>query len=414
VQKAAWIILAALGLSSSANAQSAPPAAPSESLQAPEAAPADSAIPSPPETPLPAVPAALPPAPSAPPSAAEQVPPMAASPVEADADTAADSSGVAFGFHARVMTGVEVVRVHPKDGQLPAEETQTGLFLDEAVLDAEARISKRIDLEVGFNLESTTLRDAYVNVRVEDALQLRAGRFKRPFSRLELRSIGKLPFRSRGLYNSLVLRDGNFAGRTLAGMVWGKPIEQLRYFVALASPAPLGSDIEGLDAIGRVVYDPSDAISFGANAMYKWSERAADGAPLRVAALGVDSKLDFGALSVSLEFDAAQNPNPPPTPNESDVSRTPWALGAIGYADYKFKLSKKWTFSAIGVLEWLDTDIEYGKDERVRAVGGLSWNYDKNALRVMPQVELTRPLGGADPRGEVASETYYLLVSAEI
>jgi hypothetical protein len=148
--------------------------------------------------------------------------------------------------------------------------------------------------------------------------------------------------------------------------------------------------------------------------MHKWSERSADGEALSLTALGVDSKLDFGALSISLEADVAQNPNPPPVANESDASRTPWSYGLIGHAEYTFKLSKKWTIAAIGVLEWADTDLEYEKDERVRAVGGLSWNYQKNALRVMPQVEITRPLGDADARGEVATETYYLLVSAEI
>jgi hypothetical protein len=401
VQTAAWTILAWLGLASVAHAQAAP-----ETSTEPPAAPApESAAAEPGSVPL-APPEPAPSEPPPPPPAAPPPPPRAA-------DEEEESKWPRFGFRARLMTGFEVARKHPKGNQPPEEETQTGLFLDQAVVETEIQVSKRLELELGFNLANATVRDAFVNYRVHDWLQLRAGRFKRPFSRLELRSHGKLPFRNRGLFNSL-LDDANFVGRTLAGMVWGKPLDQLRYFVAVANPAPLGSGIEGIDLVARVVYDPANWVSIGVNGLHKWSERSADGEPLRLSALGADTKLDFGALSISLEVDAAQNPNPPPIANPSATSRTPWALGVIGYGDYTWKLSKKWTLAVVGVLEWMDSDTEYQKDERIRAVGGLSWNFKKNALRVMPQVELTRPLGEADARGEVASETYYLLVSAEI
>ncbi|HKP63147.1 MAG TPA: porin, partial [Polyangiales bacterium] len=370
--------------------------------------------PAPPPTAAPEPPPAPPPPP---PSAAEEPPPTAAKAAEGDEDSESerdpDSKWPVFKFQARVMTGVELVRKHPENGQAATEETETGFFLDDAVIEAEVQVNKLIELELGFNLNNATVRDAFINVHLSDAVQLRAGRFKRPFSRLELRSIGKLPFRNRGLFNEL-LTDNNFAGRTLAGMVWGEPLPGLRYSLAFASPAPIGADIEGLDVIGRIVYDPSDSVSIGWSAMHKWSQRSADGEALRVTALGIDSKLDFGPLTVGLEADVAQNPNPPPVEDDPGASRTPWSFGVIGYADYAFKLSKKWTLAPVVVLEWMDTDTEYSGDERVRAVGGLSWNYRKNALRVMPQVEITRPLGGADPRGEVASETYYLMVSGEI
>ncbi|HKU44696.1 MAG TPA: porin [Polyangiales bacterium] len=399
MQRAAWIILASLGLSSAARAQSTPP---SEPEAVPPAAPQE-----PPASEVPAAPASVPaPAVPPPPPAAEPPPPEAA-------EAEDDAKWPKLEFHARVMTGVEVEREHPKGNQPPEEETQAGLFLEQAVVEAEVLISKRLELELGFNLANATVRDAFVNYRVDDALQLRIGRFKRPFSRVELRSRGKLPFRDRGLFNSL-LDDSGYVGRTLAGMVWGKPLPQLRYFVAGASPAPLGADIEGLDLVARVAYDPNQWLSIGVNGLHKWSERSADGEALRVSAVGADAKLDVGALSISLEVDAAQNPDPPPVADESASSRTPWALGVLGYGDYTWQLSKKWTIAVVGVLEWMDSDTEYEKDERIRAVAGLSWNFKKNALRIMPQVELTRPLGEADARGEVASETYYLLVSAEI
>jgi hypothetical protein len=317
-------------------------------------------------------------------------------------------------FHARVITGFEVERLHPEGGQAAVDETQPEFFLDQAVIEAEAELSKRLHVELGFNLRNATVRDAFVNYRVRDSLQLRLGRFKRPFSRLELRSRGKLPFRERGMFNELVLIDGGFAGRALGAMIWGRPTESLRYSLGASNPSAIGSGIEGVDITARIAYDPVEWLSVGLNAAHKWTERYADGPNLSLHAVGADARAVIGDLEVLIEVDAAQNPNPPPIADNSDDSRTPWAVGAIAYADYAFKLSKKWTIGPVVVLEWMDTDTEYEKDERVRAVGGLSWNYKKNALRIMPQVEVTRPLGGAAVRGEVARETYYLLVSAEI
>jgi hypothetical protein len=346
------------------------------------------------------------------------VPPLPVEPSSAPPPTAAgeddDSHWPVFAFHGRILTGFEVVRLHPDGGQTAADETAPELFLDQAVVEAEVLLSKRLQFELGFNLRNASVRDAFVNYRVRNSIQLRLGRFKRPFSRLELRSRGKLPFRSRGLFNELVLTEDGFAGRAIGAMIWGRPTENLRYSLAAANPSAIGSGIEGVDVIARIVYEPMPWLSLGLNAMHKWTERFADGPNLSLHAVGVDARVELGQLEVVLEADAAQNPNPPPVADGSNNARTPWAIGVIAYADYAFKLSKKWTLGPVVVLEWMDTDTEYEKDERVRAVGGLSWNYKKNLLRVMPQVEITRPLGGADVRGEIARETFYVLVSTEI
>lgn len=317
-------------------------------------------------------------------------------------------------FHARILTGFEVVRLHPDNGQAAVDETQPELFLDQAVVEAEAELSKRIHMEIGFNLRNATVRDAFVNYRLRNAIQFRLGRFKRPFSRLELRSRGKLPFRDRGLFNDLVLTESGFGGRAIGAMVWGRPTESLRYSLAVANPGAMGSGIEGVDVIARIVYEPAPWLSIGLNAMHKWTERFADGPNLSLHAVGADARLEIGQLEVVLEADAAQNPNPPPVADAANISRTPWAVGVITYADYAFKLTKKWTLGPVVSLEWMDTDTEYEKDERVRAVIGASWNYKKNLLRIMPQVEITRPVGRANVRGEVARETFYVLVSSEI
>lgn len=315
-------------------------------------------------------------------------------------------------FKARIMTGFELQTYHPEDGQTVPDTTEAGYFLEQAVIEVEAKLSKRLEFELGFNVRTVEVRDAFVNYRFDDAVEVRAGRFKRPFSRLELRSRGRIPFRDRGELND-ELTDANLAGRTLGAMVHGQPVESLGYSFAVMSPAALGSDIEGADVIGRVVFEPSPAFSLGLAAQHKWSEYRADGPNMDLNAAGLDTKIEAGALEVTLEAEVFQNPNPPPVSTDTSV-RTPWAFGAIGYATYRLPLSKKWNLEPVVVLEWLDPDLEYSGDDRLRAIAGLSVNFRKNLLRLMPQIEIERPTSGAGPRGEIASETYYLMVSSDL
>jgi hypothetical protein len=65
------------------------------------------------------------------------------------------------------------------------------------------------------------------------------------------------------------------------------------------------------------------------------------------------------------------------------------------------------------VGEWTDTDGDISQDEAVRALGGLNFLFFDEALRVMPQVEVVRPLGEVTLRSHVKRETYYLMVSTE-
>ena len=413
MSKTRWLslILACLCLPPTLSAQ--------ESPSAPSPPSAPDVVPPEPPAPTGVAPAAPPDPgldPSASPALAAAPPPQpsAAEPAAAEAPAEPEPEYPLLRFKGRIMTGVEVEREHPENGQAPADETQAEWFLEQAVIEAEAQLSKRLDVELGFNVRTQTLRDAWINYRVEDEFQVRVGRFKRPFSRLELRSRGKLPFRERGLFNDEVLSQHGFAGRTLGGMIWGKATDQLRYYVAGTSPTEIGTGIEGVDIIARVVYEPIPELSFGVNGLHKWSERFADGEDLSVSGVGADARFELGPLDVHLEFDAVQNPGPPAAPGATDPSRTPWALGFIAWGEYAFKLSKKWTIAPVVVFEWMDTDTEYSQDETVRAVIGLSWNYRKNFLRVMPQVEIIRPLGEASTRSEVASETYYVMVATDI
>lgn len=366
-------------------------------------------------------PAALPPAalpPAAPPLPPAPLPPVAAvesapSALPTTAPIEEKPDWPVLGFHARLMSGFAVEREHPAGGQPARDETQPGFFLKQARVGVGADLSKRVSAAVSFDLDGAVLRNAYLNLRLSKAVQLRSGNFKRPFTRLANRSVGAIPFRSRGRFDKLILEDQAWGDRALGAMVWGRPVKALRYYAAVMSPAAIGSHLEGANVIGRVELSPVKALSLGVAAAHKWTERFTDGPNLSMHGVAGDVKVEAGALYAAVEVNAAQNPNPPPVAS-STADRTPWAVGALGYATYDFKLGKKLTLGPVGVLEWMDTDTDYAHDERVRGVVGLVLGYRDKLVRVMPQVEINRPIGGASSRGEVASESYYLLLATEI
>jgi hypothetical protein len=94
--------------------------------------------------------------------------------------------------------------------------------------------------------------------------------------------------------------------------------------------------------------------------------------------------------------------------------RKPFALGVNGYATYDIDLGKRAALQPMLAGEWVDTDLDLGEDEALRGVGGLNLLLFDGAYRVMPQVEIVRPLGEVSARSHVKRETYYILLTAEL
>jgi hypothetical protein len=113
-----------------------------------------------------------------------------------------------------------------------------------------------------------------------------------------------------------------------------------------------------------------------------------------------------------LEAIGAQNPRPPVPPDSR--GRTPFALGVNGYATYDIALGNRATLQPVIAGEWVDTDLDLAEDERVRGLGGINLLLFDRAYRIMPQVEIVRPLGAVSARSDVKRETYYVLLSAEL
>jgi hypothetical protein len=322
-----------------------------------------------------------------------------------------------FDVSARIQTGLEYEQTSPGEGQVEDDSRQP-FFLDSARLELDMELNDALSASFGAELtDEPVVRDAYINVKLDKALQIRAGNFKRPISHTELTSIGRLPFRSRGMGNQ-ILRDSDWAGRTLGAMVWGKlKHPKLQWSVAVMNAARSIDvshidQIRGVDLLARLEYEPFDWLEVAIDGGHKITERFADGPNLQLSAVGGDVLFKVAALRVVLESTFAQNPRPPAPPSQE--GRTPFAAYALAYATYDIPLTEALVLQPIALGEWADTDLDVSQDETLRAVLGVNLVAWKGLFRVLPQVELIRPLGDVTVRSQLETTTFYLLLSLQL
>jgi hypothetical protein len=257
-----------------------------------------------------------------------------------------------------------------------------------------------------------------VNARIKRWFQIQAGHFKRPMSRTELTSTIKLPFRDRGIFNRALLRQAEWGNRALGAMLWGKLRKpDLQWNLAVTNSAEsIGArrveQIRGVDVLGRVEYEPTEWLSVAINGGYKNTEPYLNGPNLSLLAFGGDVRIRGGGFRMVLESIGAQNPRPPLPPDSR--GRKPFALGLNGYATYDIPLGNRVALQPTVAGEWADTDLDLGEDETARGLGGINLLLFDGAYRIMPQVEIVRPLGEVSARSQVKRETYYILLTAEL
>jgi hypothetical protein len=323
-----------------------------------------------------------------------------------------------FDPEARLIGGVERALEHPRASQI-GEHSRQPFFLEQARIELDFETSKWLSGSFSAELsDDVSVRDAFVNARIKRWFQIQAGNFKRPMSRIELTSTIKLPFRERGIFNRALLRQAEWGNRALGVMLWGKLRKpDLQWNVAVTNSAEsMGrrrpEQIRGVDVLGRVEYEPTEWLSVAVNGGYKNTEPYLNGPNLSLLAVGGDVRVRAGGLRVVVESIYAQNPRPPVPPDSR--GRKPFALGLNGYATYDIPLGMRAALQPMLAGEWADTDLDLGEDETVRGVGGLNLLLFDGAYRVMPQVEIVRPLGEVSARSQVKRETYYILLTAEL
>jgi hypothetical protein len=333
-----------------------------------------------------------------------------------------DTSWPKMKLRARIMTGWEYRAERPAEAQGGDSDSEQQLFLQQARIGLKAELIKRVIANISAELsdglrpvetsadyeEVPYLRNAYINVRVKKAFQIRAGRFKRPFSRLENTSTGSLPFRGRGLSNELVIEDAQWGDRAIGLMFWGKiPKLNLTWSGSISNPDwGVDNDMEtaGIDTIGRLSYEPIKWLSVGVNYGHKLLEFEANGS-VNVNAFGGDFRLRFGGFRLTAEAFAAQ------LPEEVDH---PFAFGVVGYTSYDFELLEDLVLQPTLFGEYADANADNSQTEAIRTIIGINLLLYED-LRILPQVEIIRPLGEVSSYNPwVAEENFYILLSLQI
>lgn len=344
----------------------------------------------------------------------------AAGPQNAEADSADEPEPVypTFDPEGRLIGGVERSLEHPRAVQV-GEHNRQPFFLEQARIELDFEANKWLSGSFSAELsEDPVVRDAYVNARIKRWFQVQAGHFKRPMSRIELTGALRLPFRDRGIFNRALLNQAQWGKRALGLMLWGK-VRKLDLEWSLAatnSGETIGKRraerIRGADVLGRVEVEPVEWLAIAVNGGYKNTEPYLNGPNLSLLAAGGDVRIRAAGFRMVLDAIAAQNPRPPVPPDSR--GRKPFALGLNGYATYDFDLGRRVVLQPVLAGEWVDTDLDLGEDETARGLGGLNVLLFDGAYRIMPQVEIVRPLGQVSARSQVKRETYYLMLSVEL
>ncbi|TPV97158.1 MAG: hypothetical protein B7733_01065 [Myxococcales bacterium FL481] len=322
------------------------------------------------------------------------------------------------GWDGRVMTAWELDHRRPTEAQTGRDGVRHRFELHQARLNARFRFTDRLRAKISADLadalgsteQLSYLRDAWANLRVVRAFQLRAGRLRRPFSRLENRGVSKLPFRGRGLFNQLAIEELSWGDRAVGAMAWGKlSWVDLKWKLMASNPAP-GNP--GVDLSARVQVEPLDWLAMGANGGIKRTENAA-GDPVDGGAAGGDLRFRAGRVYATLEFGAAQDWSYD-VKGDDNLDALPWMLGAVGYVNVDIPVGREWVLQPVVFAEWADSHHVYSQSEALRVIGGFNVLWTEY-LRVLPQVELVRPVGHASRYNRwAARETYYLLVSLQM
>jgi hypothetical protein len=314
---------------------------------------------------------------------------------------------------ARVVAGARLISEEPVADSMGMPvgnpERKGSLHLRQARVGVDARytdvLRARLTIDLADLLDNPkpgkVLRNAWVNVRAHELFQVRAGHFKRPFSRLEMRGFSSIPFLGRGLFNSLATEDLGWGDRAVGVQLWGERepqrpgFDRLRWFVSVTNNALSGAP-HGVDVHARLVYDPLHWLSIGVNGAFKnIQDPLADEAACRstwkrgpdcrrnVFAAGGDLAFNVEDFYGSVEVNLAQD--------WLYAEFSPWVLGALGYASYDIEVGKRTRLQPVLFGEYVDSNMSYAESEAIRAGGAFNVLWTKH-LRIIPQIEFVKPL----------------------
>jgi len=313
------------------------------------------------------------------------------------------------------MAGIEYERKRPSGAQTRPASKEYGFLVKQVRLGVSGELSERLRINASLDLadaldpETGTaysspayIRTATLEYRWSRALRLTVGRFKRPFSQLELVSAADLPVLNRGLFNGLAIEDNQWGDRAIGAMLSGRvKAPKLRWYLSLTNPGWSSSlDIQGVDVLGRVELAVSKLLSLAINGGYKYLDFSNQ--TTHAGAIGGDVELALGGAHLLLEANYAD------LPFETD---RPHGLGALALFDYLLPLTVDWALQPTFLTEFADSNAKVSGSESLRLVLGLNVVAFER-FRVMPQVALVRSLGDASQANPwLDSETISLILS---
>ena len=319
-------------------------------------------------------------------------------------------------LEARVISGFEVQRERPSGAQTHPGENDFGFDVRQARVQLKSELG-RFRLELSLDLSDALsqdigggynsppfLRDASLEYRYSKALRLQVGRYKRPFSRIELESAANLPVVRRGLLNGLLVQDNQWGDRAVGAMISGRlELAKLRWYLSLTNPSWSTSlQSQGMDAIGRVQLSPVKGLSLGVDGGYKYLRLGSEGQWTHNFAVGGDVAWKLGEAHLLLEGHFGELPF---------ETASPQGFGVLAMLDYVLDLNESWALQPVLFAEVADADAELSQTESTRLALGLNL-LAEGGFRLLPQVALVRPLGRASQQNPwLESETYSLIFS---
>lgn len=310
-------------------------------------------------------------------------PPSDAADAPAEEDEGKVEKGPKLSLGMRVIGGFQ----YEKDGGEP--EASYGFNLRQVRVSTKLKWKKRwtaratVDFSDGLNPSGVGvqyLRTAVLEYKYSPAFRLVVGRYKRPFSHLELQSTGDLPILNRGLLNGLIVEDSAWGDRGIGAMVSGKyKPARLGWAFSLTNPAPDNLATPGIDAIARLTWKPIDEVQLGVHGGNKYLDFETGRKHFQ--GVGGDVTLHFGGFEWQLEGMMADLP-----------WRNSIGYGGTSLMSYSQPITKHLRLQPVLFAEYADSNSEFERNESVRLQGGVNVVI-RDRFRIMPQVRKTQALG---------------------
>lgn len=290
----------------------------------------------------------------------------------------------------------------------------------------DAKLQGDFDELFGEGKKKAMMRDAWVRVRPVEWLGIKVGQQKRPFSRVQLRSMGKFETVWRGPADKWVSKELKYGDRDIGATLafdlefdeGRKLLITMGAFNGTGKNEPETDPNGAKDVVGRVEGSPVEWLSLGVSGALKFFDHADDDVrPAQAFATGVDLQVDWKGLLVIAEGLYGENWDPclfsdaydsciiaPSTagvPNSfwptSELVPKTWS--AVLLVAYKTPIYKAWRLSVQPVFkgEVFDPDAEGTGGRVVVGTLGVNWWVGKH-FRLMIQGETVRPEASAPAR----------------